>query len=204
MQNFPTMICGLTQSCDLQMMINHPQLNDFQSKINTAFGLWNGTIEFICRRERARRAEREIWGVAQRAQISHRWNIYKHTPAWVCSAPFVRSNDGWSQPDQHFKRADESLVSCMLIGCLVLTRPFRSIRGEYGGSTPCFGMYWLFSSSWKEPYQIPAEPWHPPPTHPPPRARERTLQGWCDKINLVLTALSPLPAARGARVYWSK
>lgn len=58
----------------------------------------------------------------------------------VCSALFIQSHDRWFQPDQRFKRADESLVSCMLIGCLFLKRPFCSIRGEYGGSTPpCLG-----------------------------------------------------------------
>lgn len=51
------MICGLTQSCDLQMMINHKQLNDI---INSAFTLWNGMISFICRRERAQRADRDL------------------------------------------------------------------------------------------------------------------------------------------------
>lgn len=50
-------------------------------------------------------------------------------------------------------------------------------------------------SRWKEPYQIPGQARH----HLlfPPRARERALQGWCDKINLAVTALPPFPAAGG-------
>lgn len=45
----------------------------------------------------------------------------------------------------------------------------------------------------------PIPPHRPPHPHPhPQRARERALQAWCDKINLVVTALPPLPAARGA------
>lgn len=163
------MICGLTQSCNLQMMINHKQLHDFQSKINSAFTLkWNDLI--YLQKRKSPKSRQTSKGMTERAQIPHTWNIYKHTPMCVFSAAFIRSHDGWSQPDQHVESADESLLSCMLIGCFFLTRPFRSIRGEHGGSTPCFGMYWLFSSSWKEPYQIPTEPRHylPPPTTPPP------------------------------------
>lgn len=129
---------------------------------------WNDLI--YLQKRKSPKSRQRCKGMTQRAGIPPRWNIYKHTPMCVRSAPFIRSRDGWSQRDQHFERADESLLSCVLIGCFFLRRPFRSIRGEHGGSTPCFGMHWLFSSSWKEPYRIPAEPrrYLPPPPTPTP------------------------------------
>lgn len=140
----------------------------------------------------------EIWSVKWRAQISHQWN--DTNMCW--SAPFIWSHDSWSpDSDQRFKRANESLVSCMLIGCLFLVRPFPSIRGEYGGSTPCFGMYWLFSADGK--------------SHIKSQRRPNTI--FCFPHALVsahfradatksisLWQRSPLFQQPGAYVYWSK
>lgn len=88
MQNLPIMICNLPQSGDLQVMINCKQVNNFQlkKKESKAPSVWNGTIEFICRRERARRADRDPRCDA----VELRFHITEiHTNARLCRSALL-------------------------------------------------------------------------------------------------------------------